>query len=110
MVLQPFVENAIWHGLMQKDETETGELLIDVKEDNEMLRCTIEDNGVGRDRAALLRGESVPDRKSLGMKITEDRLRLISKGAPSPLIHITDLKDDDARASGTRIEINIPLS
>jgi tetratricopeptide (TPR) repeat protein len=110
MVLQPFVENAIWHGLMQKEESETGKLTIDVKEKNDSILCTIEDNGVGREKAAQLRNQSVLERKSFGMKITEDRLRLMSNGRRQEFIYITDLKDGDARATGTRIEINIPIS
>jgi tetratricopeptide (TPR) repeat protein len=110
MVLQPFVENAIWHGLMHKEETETGNLLIDVKEKNDTLFCTIEDNGVGREKAEALRKNSVLSSKSLGMKITEERLRLINKDRKQQFIHITDLKDEAAHAAGTRIEINIPIS
>ncbi|MGZ8557614.1 MAG: tetratricopeptide repeat protein [Chitinophagaceae bacterium] len=110
MVLQPFVENAIWHGLMHKKETEKGNIFIGVKEENDRLLCTIEDNGVGRERAQQLHEKSVLKRRSMGMKITEDRLRLLSQGNQKQIIRITDLKDTYENATGTRIEINIPIS
>ena len=110
MVLQPFVENAIWHGLMHKKENEKGNIAIVVKEDNDSLLCTIEDNGVGRERAKQLREQSVLKRKSMGMKITEERLKLLNPGNVQPVIWITDLKDNLDHATGTRIQINIPIS
>ena len=110
MVLQPFVENAIWHGLMHKEEDEKGNISIVVKEQNDRLMCTIEDNGVGRERARQLGERSVLKRKSMGMKITEDRLKLLNQDNAQPVIWITDLKDNLDHATGTRIEINIPIS
>jgi tetratricopeptide (TPR) repeat protein len=109
MVLQPFVENAIWHGLMHKEENEKGNIFIGVKEENDRLLCTIEDNGVGREKAQVLREKSVLKSRSMGMKITEERLKLLNRGK-QPAISITDLKDPMDRPSGTRIEINIPIS
>ena len=110
MVLQPFVENAIWHGLMHKEENEKGNISIVVREENDRLMCTIEDNGVGRERARQLGEQSVLKRKSMGMKITEDRLKLLNQDNAQPVIWITDLKDNLDHATGTRIEINIPIS
>jgi tetratricopeptide (TPR) repeat protein len=110
MVLQPFVENAIWHGLMHKGENEKGNISIVVREENDRLMCTIEDNGVGRERARQLGEQSVLKRKSMGMKITEDRLKLLNQDNAQPVIWITDLKDNLDHATGTRIEINIPIS
>ncbi len=109
MVLQPFVENAIWHGLMHKQADEKGIINIDIREENDRLLCTIEDNGVGRERAQQLREKSVLKNKSMGMKITEERLRLLSQERLEQLIHVTDLKDALDHALGTRVEINIPL-
>lgn len=110
MVLQPFVENAIWHGLMHKESKEKGMITIVIKEEGDRLLCTIEDNGVGREKARILSEKSVLKSKSLGMKITEERLRLLSKEQLEQLIHITDLKDTMDFALGTRVEINIPIS
>jgi tetratricopeptide (TPR) repeat protein len=109
MVLQPFVENAIWHGLMHKQADEKGIINIDIREENDRLLCTIEDNGVGREKAQQLREKSVLKNKSMGMKITEERLRLLSQERLEQLIRVTDLKDALDHALGTRVEINIPL-
>ena len=76
MVLQPVVENAIWHGIVHKEDESMGKITIDVRRQENQLLCTIEDNGVGRDRAQQLRDKSVIKSKSMGMKITEERLRL----------------------------------
>jgi LytS/YehU family sensor histidine kinase len=111
MVLQPFVENAIWHGLLpKKSADQKGVINIQIKEENNHLYCIIEDNGIGREKARELRDQSVLQTKSLGMKITEERLRLLSQERVEQLIRITDLKDAFNRALGTRVEINIPLS
>jgi tetratricopeptide (TPR) repeat protein/two-component sensor histidine kinase len=110
MVLQPFVENAIWHGLMHKETEDKGMITIAIKEDEDRLLCTIEDNGVGREMAQVLREKSVLKSKSMGMKITEERLRLLSKEQLAQLIRITDLKDAMNFALGTRVDISIPIS
>ena len=80
-----------------------------IEEENEILNCTIEDNGVGREKARELREESVLQTKSMGMKITEERLKLIAKEGWERLINVIDLKDQLNHALGTRVEITIPL-
>lgn len=110
MVLQPFVENAIWHGLMHKRNTGEGIVEIAVTEKDGRLCCAIEDNGVGREKARELAEKSVLKTKSMGMKITEERLRLLSKQGWEKLINIVDLKDSFNNALGTRVEIVFPLT
>lgn len=110
MVLQPFVENAIWHGLMHKEANEQGRIKIAMKEDNDVLFCSIEDNGVGRARSGELKENSDSRTNSIGIRITEERLRLLSKRRINDLIQIIDLKDTLNTATGTRVEISIPLS
>lgn len=107
MVLQPFVENAIWHGLMHKDSD--GHIRIAVKEDKDALLCTIEDDGVGRGKSKELQQRDEVKTKSLGIKITEERLRLMNKLRMDDLIRIVDLHDN-GEATGTRVEISIPFS
>lgn len=109
MVLQPFVENAIWHGLMHKEDP--GMITIAIREEEEdRLLCTIEDNGVGREKAQVLQEKSILKRKSMGMKITEERLRLLSKERLEQLIRITDLKDSLDQVLGTRVDIMVPIA
>lgn len=107
MVLQPFVENAIWHGLMHKENN--GRIKIAVSETKESLLCTIEDNGVGRGHSKELRQDDEGKTKSLGIKITEERLRLLNRKRIEDLVRIVDLWSND-EAAGTRVEITIPLS
>jgi tetratricopeptide (TPR) repeat protein len=110
MVLQPFVENAIWHGLMHKQSDLKGLINIAIGEEDDMLLCTIEDNGVGRDRAGSLEERSILKTKSMGVQITENRLKLLNGNRSTKLIHIIDLKDRHDNALGTRVDIRIPLN
>ncbi|MEX0290833.1 MAG: tetratricopeptide repeat protein [Flavobacteriaceae bacterium] len=110
MVLQPFVENAIWHGIRHKKEVAKGKITIAIREDQDLLICLIEDNGVGRQRALEFQQKSVLKKKSLGLKITEDRLRLLSREIKKRLIKITDLTDAAGKAIGTKVEVSIPIS
>jgi tetratricopeptide (TPR) repeat protein len=110
MILQPFVENAIWHGLMHKADHEKGIIQITIGESGGRLQCVIEDNGVGRDKAKELQDRSLIKSRSLGAKITEERLRLLNHDGLEHLVSITDVKDSLNRARGTRVEINIPVS
>ena len=108
MVLQPFIENAIWHGLMHKNAP--GNIDIRIHEEEDILKCTIEDDGIGREMALKMKNGSVNKTKSLGLRITEERLKLISKNKLEKWIQIDDLKDALNNAIGTRVNIRIPLN
>ena len=110
MVLQPVVENAIWHGIVHKENEGIGNIFINVRQQDDQLLCTIEDNGVGREKASMLRDKSIIRNKSLGMKITEDRLRLRNRKQKGQCIHVTDLKDTANHPVGTRVVIHIPIA
>jgi sensor histidine kinase YesM len=108
LLLQPFVENAVWHGLMHKKEN--GLLTIFFKKENDILLCTVEDNGVGRAVAAAANSKSSQSHKSMGIKITRDRLALINGDAKDNQIasfKIEDLVDPEGRVTGTRVSLNI---
>jgi tetratricopeptide (TPR) repeat protein len=107
MILQPFIENAIWHGLMHK-EVEDGRIEIRITEDGDQLRCSIEDNGVGREKALEMKKTSAITHKSMAMKVTEARLALLDKTGLGKLIEIIDLKESGT-AVGTRVELSIPI-
>jgi LytS/YehU family sensor histidine kinase len=77
LLLQPFAENAIWHGMMNKEGQ--GHLTISLSQQNNELSCLIEDNGVGRAKAAELKSKSAVKKKSLGLQITKERLALLNK-------------------------------
>jgi LytS/YehU family sensor histidine kinase len=109
LIIQPYVENAIWHGLLHKEAG--GELNIHISMINEgMLQCEIEDNGIGRDKAKELRSKSATSRKSLGMQLTEDRLSLLNKHAKlNASIEIIDLENGNKEAAGTKVILKIPM-
>jgi sensor histidine kinase YesM len=110
MVLQPVIENAIWHGIVHKENDAPGIINVTVSQNSDELLCTVEDNGVGRERAKALRDKSLVNNKSLGMKITEDRLRLLSRNRSAHFIEITDLKDSFSHPTGTRVVLHIPIA
>ena len=110
MLIQPFVENAILHGIMPKKEGK-GLLIINIKEENDSLICTISDNGIGRKKSRAIQALSIKDHKSMGMKITEERLAVLNKIHQSNMsIKITDLYDEEEKSMGTKVEIFIPLT
>lgn len=108
MILQPYVENAIWHGLMHKDGM--GRLLVQVKDMGNQIQCIIEDNGIGRARSAEIRKSQMDHKKSVGMQITSDRIALINRIYQiDTQVHVIDLTDDHGKPTGTRVVMNIPL-
>jgi sensor histidine kinase YesM len=108
LVIQPFIENAIIHGLLRKSEK--GTLLIQFEDyNNNMIKCTIKDDGIGRDAAAAFKTDE--NQESLGIKITEQRLRYltIKEKMTGPFIQVVDLKDADGKAIGTQVELLLPI-
>jgi len=108
LLLQPFAENAIWHGLLHKE----GErhLTIDLSEENNMLLCTIADNGIGREAAAAIKSKSAEKQKSMGLQITRERLALINRGLEQKAgLEIEDLFDKEGNATGTRVILRIRI-
>jgi putative methionine-R-sulfoxide reductase with GAF domain len=110
LIIQPYVENAIWHGLLHKEVA--GRLAISVSMASPgMLQCVIEDNGIGRTLAKELRSKSATTRKSLGIKLTEDRLSLVNKHTTmNASVNIEDVTSADGQAGGTKVIIRIPVS
>lgn len=109
MIIQPYVENAIWHGLVQKEGA--GELVITINSKGELLECCVDDNGIGRQRAMQLREEKHVLHKPLGLGITHKRLKLLSmeKGEDAS-VTITDKKDDNGKAGGTTVILHLPMT
>lgn len=106
MVVQPYVENAIIHGLLHK--AETGKLEIEFKLQKSALYCAITDDGVGREKSKQIREQQGIHRKSTGMHITKARLEMLNKrNAEEFTVRVTDLKDKNGEAAGTRVELNI---
>jgi sensor histidine kinase YesM len=108
MFLQPFIENAIWHGLMQKEEE--GNITIEMKmEGEETLKISITDDGIGREKAAELKSKSATH-KSHGLKVTSQRIEMMNKlNSTGVQVHIFDLKNENGQATGTMVELIIPF-
>jgi hypothetical protein len=106
LILQPFVENAIWHGLMHIETK--GKLQINIAFENELLCCTISDNGIGRSNAAIIKGSSADKAKSMGLNITKKRIDLINeKTVPQQNFIIHDLIDETGKPKGTKVILKI---
>jgi ligand-binding sensor domain-containing protein len=109
LILQPYVENAIWHGLLAKEGR--GVLKITIIRPNEkMLQCVIEDDGIGREKARAIRENKPGKSISYGIKITQQRLEMITMDGRSGNAIIEDLYDEHSNPVGTRVTIEIPVS
>lgn len=109
MLIQPFIENAIWHGLMNLRNERRGLLSLDISIENKLLKVQIEDNGVGRVQSAKFKTGNI--HHSLATQLTEERLELIRnlENTKNIKIEIHDLYDSAAKACGTKVEIYLPL-
>ncbi|NOT52174.1 MAG: histidine kinase [Chitinophagaceae bacterium] len=106
LLIQPYVENAIWHGLLHRKEP-GGRLDIKLWKNDGTLYIEIEDNGVGRDEAKRLRSKTATKQKSHGMKITAERMEIVNKVYNvNAGVTITDL-DIEKDRSGTRVLITL---
>lgn len=114
MLIQPYIENAIIHGLMHK--TEGGILNVSFEQkaikDKEFLICTIIDNGVGRKKSAELSAWKGKKHQSMATEITNERLQLLNninliKGYEAK---ISDLENTNTESLGTKVEVYIPLN
>src|SRR5258706_6086984 len=109
LIIQPYVENAIWHGLLNKETA--GKLSVQVSRRNGLLQIVVEDDGVGRARAKELKSKNETIRKSLGLKLTEERLAMLNEhAAEKSSLEIVDLKNEKGTGCGTKIIIKIPVS
>ncbi len=106
MILQPFVENSIWHGLAAKSGG--GMVLVQIKKcDEQSYQCIVEDDGVGRQKSAELKAQMIT-RPSLGLAITEERIEKLHKIKGSHIV-TEDLHDNNGKAAGTRVTITLPI-
>ena len=111
MLIQPYVENAIWHGLMHKTNGHEGVVKISISKNANDLQCVIEDNGIGRKRASEIKAQKQTNHKrSMGMQITKDRMEIINKlYNMNASINIYDKEDEKGDAQGTKVELTIPV-
>lgn len=110
MLIQPYIENAIWHGLMNLENERQGKLNLNLSMNDTLLKIIIEDNGIGREKSKLYKKED--HHKPFGMQLTEERLLMLNKMEEfeNAKVIITDIRDEKAQACGTRVEIFIPVN
>ncbi len=109
LILQPFLENALWHGLSSK----TGEkkILLNVRKasDENYIHISITDNGIGRIASEEIKQSKVLKRKSVGIDITKERLTNFSRDYLNSFnLQILDLYKDDGTPEGTKVLLHIP--
>jgi len=109
MILQPYVENAIRHGIGLRPDKK-GKLTFSILKGDGTLDCVVEDNGVGRKRAAQLKSANSISYQSVGMSLVAKRIEMFNKTARSPVrISIVDMEDPAGSPMGTRVIVHFPL-
>lgn len=106
LITQPFVENAIWHGLLPLEDQRKARLSISIRKEDDRLLLEIEDNGVGRNREV----EKRRDQPSFGQQLTISRFDNLNKLLGRPLCELTieDLHNQTTGETGTRIRLKLP--
>lgn len=109
MLIQPYVENAIWHGLMHKEGSGEVQVLLTENEGKQLI-IRIIDDGIGRKRSANLYSKSATEKKSFGMQITSERMEILNQYYHiSATTTILDLTDNLGNAIGTEVCMTIPI-
>ena len=108
MITQPYIENAILHGVTHLRER--GKIEISYTKNGDHIECTITDNGIGRDASSNIRQRIKPGHTSIAMELTHDRLELMKHALKGEYkIQIRDLMDSSGKASGTEVKLWIPF-
>ena len=109
MLIQPYIENAIWHGLMHKENG--GTLTVEIRKEVEAIRCSVIDDGIGRRESQRINAQKFSrPKESYGMTITQDRIETINALYDlNASVKITDLCDAHNVPSGTRVDLFLPI-
>jgi ligand-binding sensor domain-containing protein len=107
LLIQPFVENAIAHGL-SKSRKNNLQLLVAATFEDDYILFTIQDNGIGRAKSALFAQQNQPFHKSMGLQITHERISIFNEQQQAKCeVAITDLYDENKEACGTKVEVKL---
>ena len=107
LIIQPYVENAIWHGL-QYPQKEDGKISITIWKENDALMMQIEDNGVGIIEATRRKDKKISKHRSYGMKITAERLAIVNEVYKiNTSVSVKDMQDAVTKTSGTKVLLTI---
>ena len=108
MLAQPFIENAIEHGIKHKDSK--GNIRVRFKLNDNKLLFEVEDDGIGREKAQEILRKQDKDHKSMATAITQERIRVLNKKLKSKIsLSIEDLKKETGEASGTMVRFELPV-
>lgn len=108
MLIQPYVENAIWHGIMHKKGN--GQIDVTLEMEGKILHCVVQDNGIGRQKSMELKREKDEQHKSVGMSNTRERLEIINQVNDSKMsVAVSDVLDEHGRICGTKVDLHIPI-
>ena len=109
IILQPYIENAIWHGIAPLNDN--GKIEITFNININYLTCIIQDNGIGINKSKQLNKQNNKKHKSYGMSINSERIELLNTGTKNKFtVNITDLSLIDKNLHGTKVEIKIPYA
>ncbi len=107
MLVQPFIENAIEHAFKSLDTK--GHIIVSILKKSDSFIMEIKDNGIGRQKAQVLRNHLEKDRKPMATLITKERIKTINKKLKKEIyFDIIDLKDNFGKAAGTKVVFEIP--
>lgn len=108
LILQPFVENAIWHGLSAKEGEKKLIICISLLTSN-TIEIIIEDNGIGREKSSEFKNKKMIKRESIGLKLTEERLAVFSNKQHKKHQIIIEDKTNQGKAIGTKVSVVLPI-
>lgn len=106
MLIQPYVENSIIHGLLPKEKNR--KLVVTISRENNHLLCTILDNGIGRDASRIMNAKRSSKHTSAGMNLTQKRLKILSEGKGDFDVKIRDIEGDNGE-KGTEVKLVVPI-
>jgi len=110
LLLHSIAENALYHGILNR-ENGNGMIRLHFNKENNFLKISIEDNGVGREKSRQINQQKNVEGLTMQSSPVKERIGLLNKNAADKIIyHIEDLKDDTGKTTGTRVELFIPLS
>ena len=107
LIMQPYVENAIWHGLVPKEGLKKLELHVFSQDGR--LKIAINDNGIGRENSKSRQSKTSIAHKSMGMNITQERLKLLENDSSELMVKIIDLVSPNGESMGTEVQLSLPL-
>jgi len=111
MIIQPYIENAIKHGLSHKQEDRKLKIRFDCSPDSNVLYVEIDDNGIGRKKSAEINSNRPGYHQSFAHSATEKRLEILNHSGKYPIgVSITDKENERQQSMGTMVKINIPVT